>query len=380
MDLNRLRRGASPARRIIRELLALAFWTHAFFIFGVLPLPHPEISEFSRYSLNILLAIFILNYSLFTDNGWWSVTFDLLFIYFLPFIYVKRLAWIFSKATLRRLRSQVKWQNPGLVVSPTVTAVQPQTSTEPNVQKPATEGSHVRWTHRIGRLFYKFALLWAILIVTVNSKPFLVVAILVCIIGALRAMAGMWGMFAGGPSWVDKLEFGFAQQIRGHIAKLSAWSGGDDTADVRNAINVLKLLGATFNFLYENAAMLKSWAFTTSMIVSVPFYCYVSFLFSCSYFGIAKLANLHFTLAEAFVDSLFIPFAFSSLPATLPIRIVGGIQCLCVTLVGYNLVFRHLGNHLDRMTRAAASLRDPLQSADIRATMTRVENLLSGRS
>jgi hypothetical protein len=68
------------ARRMIREALALAFWTHAIYLSGFLPDLHIFAGNWPRYVLNSLLVIFIVNYSLFTENGWWSVIFDAIYI------------------------------------------------------------------------------------------------------------------------------------------------------------------------------------------------------------------------------------------------------------------------------------------------------------
>jgi hypothetical protein len=168
--------------------------------------------------------------------------------------------------------------------------------------------------------------------------------------------------------------------MQGQIKAVLDWDGASSSANIRNAFNALKLYGAVLNFISDNSAVLASWAFTISVVVSVPFYCYVSFLFSCVYFGIAKVAALRLTLPEAFVDSLFMPFAWSALPANLPIRFIGGLQATCVSIVGYNILFRHLGNQLDRIAKAADSLHHPLVDESFKLGMGRVENLLSNPS
>ena len=72
-------------RSFVRELLALSFWLRALYITKFLPIPFSN-SDIPRYLFNASLIIFIINCSLFTDKGWWSVLLDLLFIYFWPFI------------------------------------------------------------------------------------------------------------------------------------------------------------------------------------------------------------------------------------------------------------------------------------------------------
>ena len=108
-----------------------------------------------------------------------------------------------------------------------------------------------------------------------------------------------------------------------------------------------------------------------------PYYCYISFLFSCIYVGVAKLTSLNFTLSEAFVDSLFMPFAWSALPSNLTIKFVAGLQATCVSIIGYNILFRHLGNRLDRITKTANKLCEPISREAFKARMNAVERLLS---
>jgi hypothetical protein len=369
--------GASGIRRTIREVMALAFWMHAFCMFGLIRLPFPATPDFLRYTFNGLLILFIVNYSLFTDNGWWSVFFDLGYIYSLPLVYVGRLCGCIWKLSFRSFKAKLVWQNPRLI--PNSPAIVPQTGKTTTQSAPVdtVESPTVRFYHRFPRLFCKFTALWALFVLTVNAKPFLLLVIAVSLLGALKAIVKLWAIFSAPSNWIDKLEGGLAKQIEDGIKAILCWDGMSDSTDIRNTFNTLKLLGAVFNFVSDNSSMLISWAFTISVVVSVPFYCYISFLFSCVYFGIAKVASLRLALPEAFVDSLFMPFAWSALPSYLPIRFIGGLQATCVSIVGYNILFRHLGNQLERIAKAADSLHRPFVNESFKQKMSRVEDMLS---
>jgi len=158
---------------------------------------------------------------------------------------------------------------------------------------------------------------------------------------------------------------------------LDQWNGRSNLEEIRQAINGLKLYRSVFNFITDNTTTLASWAFTFSVLISIPFYCYISLLFSCIYFGIGKMADLNFPLSKAFVDSLFMPFAWSDLPANLTIRFVAGLQATCVSIIGYNILFRHIGNRLDKITKVAMKLHDPLKSELFRTKLNEVEVTLS---
>lgn len=377
VGLKRYFEGARGIRRTIREALALAFWFHALYMFGLIRLPIPATPDFLRYAFNGLLILFIVNYSLFTDNGWWSVFFDLGYIYFLPLVYAGRLCGRMWKFSFKSFKSKLVWQNPRLLPMPTVIAAKAATTATQKASADTKESPKVQFHHRLARLFFKFAALWAILVLTVNAKPFLLLAIAVALIGALKAIANLWVIFSVPSNWIDKLETNLATQIQSQIKTLLEWDGTSGSTDIRNTFNILRLYGAIFNFVRDNSAILTSWAFSISVVVSVPFYCYISFLFSCVYVGIAKAAALQMTLPEAIVDSLFMPFAWSALPSNLAIRFIGGLQATCITIIGYNVLFRHLGNQLDRIAKAADSLHDPFVDESFNVKMSRVEGMLS---
>ena len=348
---------------------------HAFYVFGIVPLPHPPIPDLLRYAYNGLLILFIINYSLFTDSGWWSVVFDLFYLYFLPFIYIGRLCSWIGRLSFRSFKHKVIWKNPQLILDSTLISAQPPATQKAN--KAIKETLKICFYHRLSRIFLKFALLWSLLILSVNSKPFLVFAVAVSLLGAARAILNLWGVFSGESTWVDKFETALAMLIEKYTKQIAEWDGRSSLGEVRAAINSLKFYGAVFNFVSDNSSLLTSWAFAISIMVSVPFYCYISFLFSCVYVGIAKLAILKFSLPEAFVDSLFMPFAWSALPADLSIKFIAGLQATCVLIIGYNVLFRHLGNRLDRITKVAAKLREPIHEESFKLKMSTAEGLLS---
>jgi hypothetical protein len=362
-------------RRIIRHSLGIAFWVHAIFALGLLRLPPISIQNLSRHVFNAILVVFIVNYSLFTENGWWSVSFDLLFIYFLPFIYLARIVWWSGGLFYKSIKSGIVWQSPQFVYDRPIPQTNPQ---KEEGKKPEVEDSKVTGvTRRLTRVFFKFALLWSLLILTVNWKPFIVIAIGVTFLGAAKAIWILWDIFSGGTGWVDKMENNFSIQIKALIEQISQWDGSTSPENLKQTINSLKFHRSLYNFITDNTAILKRWAFTLSLIVSVPFYCYVSFLFSCVYFGIGKISNFDFSFANAFVDSLFMPFAWSALPSNLPIRFIGGLQATYIAVIGYNILFRHLGSRLDKITAVACKLGNPFQEELLKARMQKVEEALS---
>jgi hypothetical protein len=201
------------ARKIIREILGLAFWLHALYISGLISLPVLGPPELLRYIYNSLLVVFIVNYSLFTDNGWWSVIFDLIYIYFLPFIYVGRFSWWVIGTFYKNFKTQIVWQSPRLItIRPAAIALSTQAKI-PTKDATKEDLTEVSFYQRMPRLVLKFALLWSLLILSVNFKPFLTLAVVITLIGAAKAIWSLWGLFSGGSSWVDTMEDRFAAKI-----------------------------------------------------------------------------------------------------------------------------------------------------------------------
>jgi hypothetical protein len=380
MRKSRLFKKASIARWVIREVLAVAFWVHAFCIFGLIPLPQPVSPDLVRYCFNALLVVFIINYSLFSDRGWLSVAFDLLYIYFLPIIYVGKLCFLIARLSFKTLRSRAVWQNPQMLVDSARTTGKSAKTAEPKTDSSEKEPTGTTFYTQLGRLLFKFSLLWAFLSFTINSKPGLFFVAIVSLIGAWKAVFGLWGMFSGRSTWVEKVETALNRAIEHHSKRIASWDGVSNPGEIRSAINAIRFYGAIFSFVSDNSPLLKSWAFATSILISVPFYCYISFLFSCAYLSIAKIVGLKFPWSEAFVDSLFMPFAWSALPPNILIKLIAGLQATCVSIIGYNVLFRHLGNRLDAITKIATSLRGPLQREEFKLTIGAVESKLSAGS
>jgi hypothetical protein len=352
---------------------------HAIYITGLLPLWGTANPDLPRYTYNALLLAFIVNYSLFTDRGWWSVLFDLFYIYFLPFIYAGRTLWFVTALFARNFKSKIIWENPQLINQPAKVIPQAHDTQASKAIVNAKESARITIYDRLARMILKYSLLWCLLILTVNSKLFLWFAVAVTALGASRAILNLWGLFSGGSSWVDKVETSLGNKITELTAQIDRWDGVSDPEVIRQAINGLKLYRSVFNFIAENTAILTSWAFTASIAISIPFYCYISILFACTYFGIAKVSGANLPLQEAFVDSLFMPFAWSALPPNLLIRFVAGLQATCVSIIGYNIMFRHIGNRLERITKAATKLRSPFQSDPLPAKISKAEVALTKR-
>ncbi len=369
-------KGAHLVRKAIREVLGLTFWIHAIYVLGLVPLPSLPAPDLPRHLFNAVLVAFIVNYSIFTNYGWWSVALDLLYIYFLPFIYFGKVAWWLGGQSFKSAKKRIVWQSPRLIPDIPNTQSPTQKNETAKAETKEDESKVTGISRRLIRVFLQFGLLWSVLILTVNWKPFIVLAIVVTFLATGKAIWILWDVFSGGTEWVDKIESRFAEQIKNQIDQIRQWNGSVDAKTIKQAINVLKFHQSILSFITENSSILTKWAFTASLVVSVPFYCYISFLFSCVYFAIAKLSSIDLSFPYAFVDSLFMPFAWSALPNSLLIRFIGGLQATCVAVIGYNILFRHLGSRLEKITAVAVRLRSPFEEELLKARMRSIEEEL----
>jgi hypothetical protein len=103
----------------------------------------------------------------------------------------------------------------------------------------------------------------------------------------------------------------------------------------------------------------------------------MSYLFACSYVGIGKIVAQPFPFSTAILDSLYMPFAWTELPRIFSIRLIGGIQAVLVSAVGYTIFFRHFGTRFERILHATGRLRGPLDDELVRQKIGQVESLLA---
>lgn len=355
---------AHPIRKVIREILAFAFWFHALYVFHIIPIEYMGIvSLSSRYIYNAALIGFIFYYSYFSDSGWFSVAYDLFYIYFWPFVTAFRCMWILSKSGYRFLKSRTVITPPGLILKTIPnTEVKPGQVASITGDTSQSEPDSSKKTKRLWRPLTQFNLLWSVLILTIDNKIFICVASIIALAGAAKAMYNLWDLLGDTSSWFDKLKSNFAAQMAEKIATVRMWEGLEHeklTADV----NVLKIYQSAFTFIDQNRNFLAKFTIAVAACITIPFYCYVSILFSLAYFGISKVESIAWSWPSALSTSLFMPFAFTNLPRSFMIQTLGGLHAVAVTLMGWNIVYRNVSNKFERIATAAIELRIPFEES-----------------
>jgi len=95
-------------------------------------------------------------------------------------------------------------------------------------------------------------------------------------------------------------------------------------------------------------------------------YLYIAVLFSFGYYEIARASGASYSWPDALLTSVFIPFFISDLPKIFAARLLGGIQCLLVVVIGIGTIVNFLRSKLDAVRRAAATLSDRFSDQSIR--------------
>jgi len=221
----------------------------------------------------------------------------------------------------------------------------------------------------------RFSILWATLIFTIDNPYLIYFASGLALIGAGRAIWNLTDLLGDSSEWIKKLKGTLAIQTANQIAQISGWNAEEDPAGIKPTANVLKILEFTFRFLSENRSFFATCVSIASMAISIPFYLYVSYLFSCVYFGLSKIEHIQWRWIEAFCDSLYMPFAFTDLPHSVIIRLIAGLQGIAVTVIGWNIFSRHLGDHLDKLVNAAVELRVPFDNELFKKQIVLIEQV-----
>ena len=360
-------------RQIGRQTIAAIFWLHALYAASYLHLPFLRTVQPPNYLDTLILALVIAFYSCFAEYEWLSILADCIYVYLWPCIIVVKLSWVGIKSTYKWLKSNLVVHSPALITRPTRAIVPAINATqEPEKQKEGdpTVRSVATW---VGKPFTEFSLLWSLMILTAHNRFVIVTATLVAVYCAGRAIYELWDFTSDASSWVDKLKGSFASQIAAHVGQVRAWEEMTQIEEVTKAANALKMLESIFMFIADNKRFLTKVIAGFSVFVSLIFYCYISFVFSCAYVGMAKIQNLPTNWPDFFVTSLFIPIAFTNLPRNVPIELIGGLQAVAILALGWNIFFRHMNDGFKRIALAASELRGPFEDRVLKVKYALIE-------
>lgn len=360
---------ANRVRSVLRNVLAISFWLHGLFVSYLLPASSHALAPFAlRTIYNATLVTFILYYSWISQRGWFSVIYDLVWIYIWPLWVLFQLVKLASKGIYKFFKTHTIPSPVSRVTIATPQAPKPAVLTSTAQGQPNLKEAIQQWQEKhkpdvvtpIKRFFrplLQFTFLWSILLLTLQNKFMSYIVCSIVVFGAFRAVYNLWSVLSGTSTWLDQLKSGFAQQLVEKMRQVREWEEASGTQDIAKEVNSLTLFESIFSYISRNRIFLSKCTTAIAAIVTVPFYIYISFLFSSVYIGMAHLQHISFAWSDAVLDSLYIPFAFTDLPHNFLIRFVAGLQGIAVTVMGWNIFFRNLNSKFERLAGTAEELR-----------------------
>ena len=352
-------------RKIVRMVFAIYFWLRPVIEVCHMSLPSSWVHYYTRLSPDIFLLLFITYYSLLSEDGWLSVAYDLIYIYFWPLFVI----WFIVKHTTIRAYHAVKrtsyFRN---LILPSISAAQTKIVLDANAESVTTDKKRFSLSliGSILRPFTQFFLLWSLLLLNTSNVILTWIALAVILFGAVTIIRTLSLFLSDADSWITKLKSNFAAQVANNIAIVRSYKNSQDDTKSRNAANALLLYESTFRYMFENKDRFARWTIIASILVTVPLYLYLSFIFTSIYLGVAHLNHISWPWTDALTTSIFIPFAFADLPHNIWIRLIGGCQALIVTVLGYTVLFRRMQSSVQQLSEIAGELSTPLSDQNLK--------------
>jgi hypothetical protein len=363
-------RFCESARKATTFLFAVFLWLHALFF---LNLPAPLIFKYTSFlsvtTSEVVLFGLLVAFSLLAASGFWKMLLSLAYIYFFPFVL---LAYVLY-GCFRILRSANRWfkqkatQLEGTPPAPkkspiTIAQVIPSTPGKPADKQKKSPGLLLF----LLRPFQRFMVLWCILLLATTHSPVVWMCLIVVLVHLARKVFNVLRTLLIFDLWLGKLAQRILKDLEPVLASLAAVSEDTDTSkDLEKLWNQAKLLRRVFNFL-KTPYLVSRWAWVIGIVFIGSIYTYFAVLFSFAYYGIARVNGVSYSWPEALTASFFIPFFVSELPKVLAVKVLGGIQCTLVVVIGIGTIMKFLRHRLDAICKAAAEASDRFTDQRIR--------------
>jgi hypothetical protein len=328
---------------------------------------------YAHSSPEIFLLLFITYYSLLAEGGWLSVAYDLVYVYFWPLFVIWLLVKYTTVKAYRALKNTTYFKE--LILPKTPAPPDQKLLDAKGGATPAKERELALKAGRFLRPFTQFFLLWSLIVLNTSSPVLTWIALAVITFGAITIIRTLALFLSDSDSWIAKFRSSFATQVANNIAIVRAYKNSLDIKPSRDAANVLLLYENIFRYMSENKDRLIRWTIVASILVTVPLYVYLSFIFTSIYLGIARLSHISWSWTDALTTSIFIPFAFTDLPHNLWIRLIGGCQALLVTVLGYTILFRRMHSSVQQLSQAAGELTGPLSDQTLKEILVIIREL-----
>lgn len=353
--MSNLGRFRKKTRSHIRVVLAIAFWVHAIGLTHLIRVRFGgNTPEASLVSEAILLAV-IFFYSYLASNGWWSLFFDVGYIYLFPMWMAAKYGWKVTKLAavpvgrhLMQLANQAS--NP-------VTNSQPKKE-EPDKNNPAPR--RASWV----RPFQQFALLWCGVILLSHTNWLTAIGTTVVFLAAVRAVISMNGFLNGSMQGLARAQNRLAELLNKTVDQVMKQDPA--SKEFQSSVISIRMYQSLLRWL-SNRDGIENCVQGATLLLIVPYYVYLSILSGFVYYGIAKQLAFAWSAKEALLDSMFMPLAWTDLPHSLLIRTLAGLQVCVLVFIGYEAILHRISNRADRIANVAEELSRKLANPDLQS-------------
>jgi len=344
------------------------------FVIRVVP---PQLSGIaSRLHLSsgeVIVFALLLFFSALGTYGFWRVVVDLLYIYFFPFV----LLFIFVKWSFLGLREISRLLSKGTVpatsraLTVSVPAVTPES---PSATTPAKAIGWKSVRDTFVRPFRRFTLLWCILLLVTTHRPLLKFALAIVIIHIAFTVFFVLEVTLFSRGLIAGMEARIRQTTNDLLAKIASVTPDTQaTPDLQSTFSALSGIRVGLLFL-KNRSLIAGWAVFLGSVFLGFVYVYLAVLFSFVYHSVARLQFIEFTYPDALVTSLFIPFAFTTLPHSVWLKLVAGIHGTIVVVAGTGTILNYLTQEANQLHSVALVLSSRFEDEDVRTRLTLLEN------
>jgi hypothetical protein len=349
-------------RKATTFLLAVFLWAHALFFLNIQSNLISKCTRLLRLTTSevVILALLVI-FSFLAASGFWKTVGSLGYIYFFPFVllgYVLYWCFLILRSMNRWFKAQATPQLGGsLVVEQKASAIAPALPASPDSQV----GAKVRLAELLNflmRPFRRFMLLWCILLLATSHVAIVWLCLIVVLVHLARKVFFVLQIVLFSDPFLGKIGPALLTGLHTALAGLMAVTrDAAPTKELKNLWDQLNVWRKILDFL-KNPYLLSRWAWVLAIVFLGAIYAYIAVLFSFAYYGIARVSGVSYSWPDALVTSIFIPFFVSELPKILAVRLLGGVHCLLVVVVGVGTIVNFLRRKLDAIRRAATDLSD----------------------
>ncbi|MGD1105203.1 MAG: hypothetical protein ABSA59_24425 [Terriglobia bacterium] len=360
-------------RRPVTFLLALFLWLHALAFVDIHSWLISKCAHILRLTTSeVVLFILLFVFSVVTGSGFWRTLGSLAYIYGFPFVllgytfYWTAVAlvaihkWFISNTNAGDMQIDVVLGHPASPPpSPPLLLQGPTAGT-------VMKGRAAELVQILLRPFRTATLLWCFLLVVTAHAWLLWLSLAVVLYQLIRDAFRLAGVALFSGSLLRQAAEQLRKTADAALAGLEAVTR-DDTpkSDLQMLLGKMQLVEIVTTF-FRNRDLAIRWAWLLTVFLLGGAYIYFPFFLSFAYYGIARVAAVSYSWPESLVNSLFIPFLIGDLPRIFWAKLLGGIQCSAIVVVGFGTVLNFVLRRLDTFRTEAITLSEKLANQTIR--------------